>query len=66
MFNIVDRYIARNVIVTVIYCTIGLVLLACLIKFVDQIRSIGKGEFDSFAVRIASSVRCVSVNRSNM
>lgn len=49
MFNIVDRYIARNVIVMVIYCTIGLVLLACLIKFVDQIRSIGKGDFDSFA-----------------
>ena len=42
MFKIIDRYIARNVILMVICCTIGLVALSLLIKYVDQMRNIGK------------------------
>ncbi|MGN1393578.1 MAG: LPS export ABC transporter permease LptG [Succinivibrionaceae bacterium] len=45
MFKIVDRYIAKNVIVMVIFSTVGLILLSCLIKFVDQLRNIGVGTY---------------------
>lgn len=42
MLKIIDRYIARNVILMVVCCTIGLVALSSLIKYVDQMRNIGK------------------------
>src|SRR5574344_1472900 len=47
MFKIVDRYIGRNVINMVLLCTLGLVALSSLIKFVDQLRNVGRGEFDT-------------------
>lgn len=50
MFKIVDRYVARNVAIMVVYCTIGLVLMGSLIKFVDQLRNLGKGTFDVYTV----------------
>lgn len=46
MFKIVDRYIGRNVITMVFLCTTGLVSLSSLIKFVDQLRNVGRGGFD--------------------
>ena len=45
MFKIIDRYIARNVILMVICCTIGLVALSSLNKYVDQMRNIGKDSY---------------------
>ncbi len=50
MYNrVVDRYIGRNIAVMVLYCTAGLVALASLIKFVDQLRNVGRGTFDFLA-----------------
>ena len=49
MYTVVDKYIGRNVANMVVYCTLGLVALSSLIKFVDQLRNVGKGEFDFIA-----------------
>ena len=35
MYKVVDKYIGRNVANMVVYCTLGLVALSSLIKFVD-------------------------------
>ncbi|MDD6176977.1 MAG: LPS export ABC transporter permease LptG [Succinivibrionaceae bacterium] len=54
MFSILDRYIARSVISMVVCCTLGLVALSSLIKFVDEIRHVGRGSFD-----MMSAIICV-------
>lgn len=45
MLKIASRYVGRNVVFMVILCTLGLVALSELIKFVDQLRNIGKGGY---------------------
>ncbi len=52
MFKIIDSYIARNVMSMVTFCTLGLVALSSLIKFVDQLRNVGKGDFDMTAIAL--------------
>lgn len=52
MFNILDRYIGKVVVTMVLYCTIGLVALSSLIKFVDQLRNVGRGSYDMLAALI--------------
>lgn len=49
MYKVVDKYVGRNVASMVVFCTIGLVSLSSLIKFVDQLRNVGRGEFDFVA-----------------
>lgn len=46
MYKVVDKYVGRTVAGMVVFCTIGLVSLSSLIKFVDQLRNVGRGEFD--------------------
>ncbi len=45
MFKIVDRYIGWNVNMMVIYCTLGLLSLNGLIKYVDALRHVGQDGF---------------------
>jgi lipopolysaccharide export system permease protein len=45
MFGILDRYIGRTVIMAIMMCTITLVGLSSLIKFVDQLQNVGEGNF---------------------
>lgn len=45
MFGILDRYIGRTVIMAILICTITLVGLSSLIKFVDQLQNVGEGNF---------------------
>ena len=52
MFNILDRYIGKVVVTMVLYCTIGLVALSSLIKFVDQLRNVGRGSYDMLTALI--------------
>jgi lipopolysaccharide export system permease protein len=48
MFGILDRYIGRTVIMAIMMCTITLVGLSSLIKFVDQLQSVGDGSYTTF------------------
>ncbi|WP_038149259.1 LPS export ABC transporter permease LptG [Tolumonas lignilytica] len=45
MFGILDRYIGRTVILAILMCTVTLVGLSSLIKFVDQLQSVGNGNY---------------------
>lgn len=45
MFGILDRYIGRTVIMAIMMCTITLVGLSTLIKFVDQLQNVGEGNY---------------------
>lgn len=45
MFGILDRYIGRTVIMAILLCTFMLVGLSSLIKFVDQLQSVGEGSY---------------------
>ena len=43
MFGILDRYVGRTVIMAILMCTVMLVGLSSLIKFVDQLQNVGEG-----------------------
>ena len=45
-FGILDRYIGKNVFLTILLVTVFLTLLTALITFVDQMRYIGRGSVD--------------------
>ena len=45
MFGILDRYVGRTVIMAILMCTVMLVGLSSLIKFVDQLQNVGEGSF---------------------
>lgn len=46
MFGVLDRYIGKNVLLTVIVVTVLLTFLTTLITFVDKLRYIGRGSVD--------------------
>ncbi|ACQ92178.1 permease YjgP/YjgQ family protein [Tolumonas auensis DSM 9187] len=48
MFGILDRYVGRTVIMAILMCTVMLVGLSSLIKFVDQLQNVGEGSFTTF------------------
>ncbi|WP_019000302.1 LPS export ABC transporter permease LptG [Succinimonas amylolytica] len=50
MFRIIDRYVGRNVVIWACASTMGLVALSSLIKFVDQLRNVGRGDYDMAAI----------------
>ena len=45
MFGILDRYIGRTVLLSILICTFGLMGLSSLIKFVEQLQNVGDGDF---------------------
>ncbi|WP_108652275.1 LPS export ABC transporter permease LptG [Dongshaea marina] len=45
MFNILDRYIGRVVLWSVMLCDLTLIGLSALFKFVDQLRDVGEGSY---------------------
>lgn len=49
MFGILDRYVGRSVLMAVLLCTLVLVGLSALIKYVEQLRQVGTGNYDSIA-----------------
>jgi lipopolysaccharide export system permease protein len=46
MFGILDRYIGRIIFMSILLCEVTLVGLAALIKYVEQLRSVGEGDYD--------------------
>ncbi len=50
MFKVVDNYVGRNVLAWSLGCTFGLVALSSLIKFVDQLRNVGRGDYDAYTI----------------
>lgn len=58
MFGILDRYIGRTVIMAIMMCTITLVGLSSLIKFVDQLQNVGEGSFTTLhaILRVAYTI----------
>lgn len=48
MFGILDRYIGRTVLLSILICTFGLMGLSSLIKFVEQLQNVGDGDFTTF------------------
>lgn len=46
--NILDRYIAKNIATTTAFCLLILVGLSSMLKFVEQIRSVGQGTYSMF------------------
>lgn len=46
MFGILDRYIGRVIFMSILLCEITLVGLAGLIKYVEQLKSVGDGNYD--------------------
>ncbi len=49
MFGILDRYVGRTVLMAVLLCTLVLVGLSALIKYVEQLKHVGSGNYDSIA-----------------
>ena len=46
MFSIIDIYIARTLLSTIFVTLSTLVGLSALIKFVEQLRKVGEGDYD--------------------
>ncbi|MGL5225434.1 MAG: LPS export ABC transporter permease LptG [Aeromonas sp.] len=46
MFGILDRYIGRVIFMAIVLCEVTLVGLAALIKYVEQLKSVGDGHYD--------------------
>ena len=49
MFGILDRYVGRSVLMSILLCTLMLVGLSALIKYVEQMKSVGAGSYDAIA-----------------
>ena len=49
MFGILDRYVGRSVLMAVLLCTLVLVGLSALIKYVEQLKDVGEGSYNSIA-----------------
>lgn len=49
MFGILDRYVGRSVLMSVLLCTLVLVGLSALIKYVEQLKDVGEGSYNSIA-----------------
>lgn len=47
MFGILDRYVGRSVLMSILLCTLVLVGLSALIKYVEQMKSVGSGGYDA-------------------
>lgn len=45
MFSILDRYVGRTVLMTILLCTLVLVGLSALIKYVEQLKQVGRGAY---------------------
>ncbi|AEY00651.1 lipopolysaccharide ABC transporter permease [Oceanimonas sp. GK1] len=45
MFNILDRYIGRTVLMAMLLCEFVLVGLSAIIRYVEQLRSVGEGSY---------------------
>lgn len=50
--NILDRYIAKNIATTTAFCLLILVGLSSMLKFVEQLRSVGQGTYSMFDAAI--------------
>ena len=48
MMNILDRYIAKNIATTTAFCLLILVGLSSMLKFVEQLKSVGQGTYSMF------------------
>ena len=49
MFGILDRYVGRSVLMAILLCTLLLVGLSALIKYVEQLKQVGEGNYDAVA-----------------
>ncbi|MFC3912730.1 LPS export ABC transporter permease LptG [Pseudaeromonas sharmana] len=49
MFGILDRYVGRSVLMAILLCTLLLVGLSALIKYVEQLKQVGEGNYDAIA-----------------
>ena len=49
MFGILDRYIGRTILLAILMCTVTLVGLSSLIKFVDQLQRVGEGNYTTMS-----------------
>ena len=47
MFGILDRYVGRSVLMAILLCTLMLVGLSALIKYVEQMKHVGSGSYDA-------------------
>lgn len=47
IYGILDRYVGRSVVLAILLCTLTLAGLSVLIKFVEQLRQVGEGNFDA-------------------
>lgn len=49
MFSILDRYIGRTVLMSILLCELVLVGLSAIIRYVEQLRSVGEGSYTLLA-----------------
>ncbi len=52
MFGVLDRYIGRTILQTILMTLFTLVSLSGIIKFVDQLRKVGQGEYTALSAGI--------------
>ncbi|MCX2956290.1 MAG: lipopolysaccharide ABC transporter permease LptG, partial [Candidatus Regiella insecticola] len=45
MFGVLDRYIGRNILRTILITLFMLICLSGIIKFIEQLRKIGEGSY---------------------
>ncbi len=48
MFGILDRYVGRSVLMAILLCTLLLVGLSALIKYVEQLKQVGEGGYTAW------------------
>ncbi|MDX7992521.1 LPS export ABC transporter permease LptG [Xenorhabdus sp. Reich] len=52
MFGVLDRYIGRTILQTILMTLFMLVSLSGIIKFVDQLRKVGQGDYNAFSAGV--------------
>lgn len=52
MFSVLDRYIGKTILGSILMTLFMLVSLSGIIKFVDQLRKVGKGDYDALSAGI--------------
>lgn len=61
-FNIIDRYIARTVLVFILISAVALSFLSAIITFIDQTRHLGQGDVDFMFLLFYVALRTPSIS----
>ncbi len=65
MFGVLDRYIGKTIFNTIMMTLFMLVSLSGIIKFVDQLRKVGQGEYSALGAGCIPCSACQRILKSS-